>query len=196
MYLLFLAATSTSGGLAALSQVSLVAGITLVVVMALAYLAYTLGSVSLAKRLLGERVATNQTSKASQVAAEGGNVATLVRNDVILHEQPDGEEPIALNRGLVLLGRLGSLLGCLTVFALFLGLALRSVVEPHAPWSNLCEFAISVTTAILICYLVFEARFHERVRAWGLYVCVLAVIPLSAAVYLGGTHNLISDSLE
>ena len=198
MYLSSLAAAAAPGGLTALSQDLLIAGIGLIVVMTLAYLSYTVGSVRLARKVAAERASSRKSSKAgkqaSETASANGGVATLTRSEVILHEQPDGEQPIALSRFLVGLGRVGSLLGWLAVLALFLGLALRAVVEQHAPWSNLYEFSMSFTTALLICYLIFEARFHERVRAWGLYVCALAVITLSIAIYLGITYNMINDS--
>jgi cytochrome c-type biogenesis protein CcsB len=199
MHLSSIAAIAVPGGLASLSQYFIMAGIGLVVVMTLAYLAYTLGSVRLAKKLAVERVTVRKSSKAkksSEVASEGGSVATLVRSDVILHEQADGEEPIALNRVLIAIGRVGSVLGWLAVCGLFLGLILRAIAEQHAPWSNLYEFSLSFTTALLICYLIFEARFHERVRAWGLYVCVLALITLGLAFYLGITYNMIDDSQQ
>ncbi len=198
MHLSSLAATTAPGGLAALSQNLLIAGMGLIVVMTLAYLSYTVGSARLARKVAAERAASRKSAKVSKQAGEAaganGGVATLTRSEVILHEQPDGEQPIALNRVLVLLGRVGSLLGWLAVLALFLGLALRAIIEQHAPWSNLYEFSMSFTTALLICYLIFEARFHERVRAWGLYICALAVITVGIAVYLGVTYNMINDS--
>ncbi|MGH2478366.1 MAG: hypothetical protein ACRDHW_01725, partial [Ktedonobacteraceae bacterium] len=197
MYLLSLAAAVSSGGMATLSQGFLTAGMGLVAVMTLAYLWYTLGSARLAGKLATERVVNRKSAtslKNSQAVNEQGGVATLVRSDVILHEQPDGEQPIALNRGLIAIGRVGSTLGWLAVGAFLLGLVLRAIVEQHVPWSNLYEFSMSFTTALLICYLVFEARYHERVRAWGLYVCVLAVVTLGIAVYLGLTYNMISDT--
>jgi cytochrome c-type biogenesis protein CcsB len=198
MHLLSIAATAASGGLAAFSQYFLIGGMGLVVIMALAYFSYTLGSARLARKLAIERAASRRSSKtkSSAVADANGGVATLVRSDVILHEQPDGEEPIALNRTLVTLGRVGSILGWLAVFVFVLGLVLRTIVEQHAPWSNLYEFSISFTTALLLCYLAFEARYHERVRAWGLYVCVLAIITLGLALYLGIAYNMINSSQE
>ncbi len=198
MSLSSLAAPAAPGGLAAFSQNLLIAGMSLIVVMTLAYLSYTVGSARLARRVAAERVASRKSAKAGKQTGEAasahGGVATLTRSEVILHEQPDGEQPIALNRSLLLIGRVGSLLGWLAVLALFLGLVLRTVVEQHAPWSNLYEFSLSFTTALLLCYLIFEARFHERVRAWGLYICALAVITLGIAIYLGITYNMINDS--
>ncbi len=198
MYLLSFAAAVSSGGMATLSQGFITAGMGLIAVMTLAYLWYTLGSARLAGKLAAERVVSRKNAKSlksSQGAdRQSGGVATLVRSDVILHEQPDGEDPIALNRGLIAIGRVGSTLGWLAVGALLLGLALRAIVEQHVPWSNLYEFSMSFTTALLICYLIFEVRYHERVRAWGLYVCALAVVTLGIAVYLGITYNMINDT--
>jgi cytochrome c-type biogenesis protein CcsB len=198
MSLSSLAAPAAPGGLAAFSQNVLMAGMGLIVLMTLAYLSYTVGTARLAKRVAAERLASRKNARASKQAGEAaggqGGVATLTRSEVILHEQPDGEQPIALNRPLLILGRIGSLLGWLAVLAFFLGLVLRSIVEQHAPWSNLYEFSLSFTTALLLCYLIFEARFHERVRAWGLYICALAVITLGIALYLGVTYNMINDS--
>jgi cytochrome c-type biogenesis protein CcsB len=173
----------------------------LVVLMTLAYLSYTLGSVRLAKKVALARAASRKSAKAkaeksAQAAGEGGGVATLTRADVILNEQPDGEEPIALNRALLTLGRGGMMVGWLAVLTLLVGLTTRTLIEQHAPWSNLYEFSVSFTTAFLICYLIFEMRFHERVRAWGFYVCLLAIITLSIAVYMGAAYNMLTPSQE
>lgn len=194
MYLSFLATTAASGGMASLSRGFLTAGVALIAVMTLVYLCYTIGSARLAGKLALERVASRsstRSAKSSQVASEQGGVATLVRSDVILHEQPDGEQPIALNRGLLWTGRVGTTLGWLAVCALILGLALRAIVEQHVPWSDIYEFSMSFATALLICYLAFEARFHERVRAWGVYVGLLAVITLSIAIGLGIAYQML-----
>lgn len=115
-------------------------------------------------------------------------------SEVVLHEQPDGETPIALNSSLIAVGRIGTIIGWMAVFALFMSQVFRTIVEQHAPWSNLYEFSVSFTVALLLCYLIFEARFHERVRAWGLYVCLLAVITIGIALVIGSTYNLIGNS--
>ncbi|HEX7736093.1 MAG TPA: c-type cytochrome biogenesis protein CcsB [Ktedonobacteraceae bacterium] len=192
-------AAVASGGLPVVSQGALYAGMGLIVLMTAAYLSYSLGSVRLAQRVARERAASRRSAKAraakgSQAAGEGGGVATLALPDVILHEQPDGEEPIALSRGLLTLGRGGALLGWLAVVALLVGLITRTVIERHAPWSDLYEFSLSFTTALLLCYLVFEARFHERVRAWGFYICLLALVTLGIAVYMGVSYNMIAPT--
>lgn len=114
--------------------------------------------------------------------------------EVVLHEQPDGEMPIALNSSLIAVGRIGTIIGWMAVFALFMSQVFRTIVEQHAPWSNLYEFSVSFTVALLLCYLIFEARFHERVRAWGLYVCLLAIITVGLALIIGSAYNLIGNS--
>jgi cytochrome c-type biogenesis protein CcsB len=182
--------------LGTLSNYLFTSAVVMLIVMTLAYLWYTLGAARFAKELAVERVQARRRSKATKAAIAGGGVTTLVRNDVVLHEQPDGEQPIALNRGLIAIGRIGTAVGWMCVFMLFLSLLFRTVVEQHAPWSNLYEFSLSFTTALLLCYLIFEVRFHERVRAWGLYVCALAIVTLGIAIYLGITYNMISDSSQ
>ena len=200
MYLSSIAATAIPGGLAALSQDSLIVGMGLVVVMTLAYLSYTIGSARLARRVALARAVSRKSAKAGKsnqaVASSGGGVATLTRSEVILHEQPDGEQPIALNRGLLTIGRVGSLLGWLATLALALGLVTRTILEQHAPWSDLYEFSLSFTAALLLCYLIFELRFRDRVRAWGLYVCALAIITLGIAIYLGITYNMLAPTKQ
>ena len=41
-----------------------------------------------------------------------------------------------------------------------------------------------------------DALFHERVRAWGLYVCLLALITISIAIYLGITYNMLNGTQQ
>ena len=197
-----LSITATSSGLSGMASLSFyffIAGAGLLVAMTLAYLWYTVGSARLANKIeLTEARRRSQARKASKaasvaVSAEGG-VGTLVKDDVVMREQADGERPIALNRGIIIVGRAGTVLGWFTVFMLFISLLMRAIIEQHAPWSNLYEFSLSFTTALLLCYLIFEARFHERVRAWGLYIGVLAIVTVGIAVFLGVTYNMINDS--
>ncbi len=201
MQFLFLTASSDLTGLALMSKYFFTAGLCMLIVMTLAYLWYTIGTVRLANQLAVERVRSQSHSKASKankskVAIDGGGVSIMVRSDVVLHEQPDGEKPIALNRNLITIGRIGTILGWFVVFMLFMSQLFRAIVEQHAPWSNLYEFSLSFTFALLLCYLIFEARFHERVRAWGLYVCLLAVVTAGIAIYLGITYNMINGSTQ
>ena len=167
--------------------------------MTLAYLWYTIGSARLANKIeLAQARRRSQARKASKaasvaVAAEGG-VTTLVKDDVVWREQDDGEKPIALDRTIITVGRAATILGWGTALMLFVSLLIRAIIEQHAPWSNLYEFSLSFTTALLLCYLVFETRFHERVRAWGLYIGVLAIVTVGIAVFLGVTYNMINDS--
>ncbi len=199
MQFLFLTASADLAGLALMSKYFFTAALCMLIVMTLAYLWYTIGSVRLAKQLVEERTQSqsrSKTSKASKnnVANDGGGITTLVHSEVVLHEQPDGEKPIALNRNLITIGRIGTTLGWFVVFMLLMSQLFRAIVEQHAPWSNLYEFSLSFTCALLFCYLIFEARFHERVRAWGLYVCLFALVTLGIAIYLGITYNMINGS--
>src|SRR5260370_1821832 len=199
MQFLSVTASTDLTGLALMSKYFFTAALCMLIVMTLAYLWYTIGSVRLAKQLAEERTQSqsrSKTSKASKnnVANNGGGVTTLVRSNVVLHEQPDGEKPIALNRNLITIGVIGLSLGWLVVLMVVMSQVFRAIVEQHAPLSNLYEFSLSFTFALLLCYLIFEARFHERVRAWGLYVCLLALVTVGIAIYLGITYNMINGS--
>jgi cytochrome c-type biogenesis protein CcsB len=198
MQLLSVTASPGLAGPALMSKYFFTASLCMLIVMTLVYLWYTIGSARLAKQLAVERARSQSRSKASKTkaASEGGGVTTLVRSDVVLHEQPDGEKPIALDRHLITIGRIGTTLGWFAAFMLFMSQVFRAIVEQHAPWSNLYEFSLSFTTALLLCYLIFEARFRERVRAWGLYVCLLAVVTIGIAIFLGVTYDLINGSAQ
>ncbi len=200
MQLLSVTASPALAGFAEMSKYFFTAALCMLVVMTLAYLWYTVGSARFAKQLAVERARSRSQGKASkrgnQAASVGGGVTTLVQDDVVVHEQPDGEKPIALNRNLVTIGRIGTAVGWFTVVMLFMSQLFRAIVEQHAPWSNLYEFSLSFTAALLLCYLIFEARFHERVRAWGLYVCLLAVVTVGIAIFLGITFNMINGSTQ
>ncbi len=90
MHLSSMAATTTPGGLAALSQSLLIAGMGLIVVMTAVYLWYTVGVARLANRLEVEHTTSRRAGKAgksSLAASEDGGVATLVRSEIILNEQ-------------------------------------------------------------------------------------------------------------
>lgn len=202
-------------GLVTASTYFFTTGLCMLIVMTLAYLWYTLGTARLAKRLalakIGEGKQTNGTASttvgarliapqtnatASTSVGRDNTTATLLRSEVVLHEQPDGERPIALNGSLVAIGRVGTIVGWFSVFMLFMSQLFRTIATQHAPWSNLYEFSLSFTTALLLCYLIFEARFHERVRVWGIYICTLAVVTVGVAIYLGITYDLINGSAQ
>ncbi len=222
MELLAITATSGASGLGTASLYFFSAGLCMLVVMTLAYLWYTIGTARLAKAVAQETSAGAVAGKLSKANRKSSTVISTTRvtraaragvatlapaptatadmevatpaSGVVLHEQPDGEAPIALNAGLIAVGRIGTIIGWMAVFALFMSQVFRTIVEQHAPWSNLYEFSISFTVALLLCYLIFEARFHERVRAWGLYVCLLGVITVGIALVIGSTYNLIGNS--
>ncbi|WP_040167519.1 c-type cytochrome biogenesis protein CcsB [Microbacterium gorillae] len=73
----------------------------------------------------------------------------------------------------------------LTWFALVLhlgGVVLRGVAAPHAPWSNMYEFAISGTAAIVAVYLL--SLLKVDLRFLGTIITGLVVVVLGAAAYL------------
>lgn len=203
MELLFIAAGSAPPmSMATASEYLFGAGACMLVVMTLVYLWYTLGTARLAKRVAQTQRRSQSSAKAARAgkaakaADASGGVATLVREEVILNEQPDGETPIALDHGLVAVGRIGSVIGWFAVAMLLLSQVLRTIVTHHAPWSDLFEFSVSFTTAMLLCYLIFEARYHERVRAWGIYICAFALLTLGIGFGVGMAYGMVAASSQ
>src|SRR5690348_307050 len=141
------AASPGVSGMAALSFYFFIAGSGLLVAMTLAYLWYTVGSARLANKIeLAQARRRSQARKVSKVAsvaaATEGGVTTLVKDDVVMREQDDGEKPIALDRTIITVGHAASILGWGTAFMLFVSLLIRAIIEQHAPWSNLYEFSL------------------------------------------------------
>src|SRR5205807_7963710 len=104
MQFLFLTlAAANMDGLATISQYLFAIGLCTCIVMTLTYLWYTIGTARLAKQLAQAKQQSNtaaSTQKATTQLSEG-SVATLTRSDIVLHEQPDGENPIPLNLSLI-----------------------------------------------------------------------------------------------
>src|SRR5258708_37304435 len=103
MQLLSVTASPGLAGLAVMSKYFFTASLGMLIVMTLAYLWYTIGSASLAKQLVVVRARSQSRSKTSKnkAAGEGRGVTTLVRCDVELHEQPDGQQQIAFNQHII-----------------------------------------------------------------------------------------------
>ena len=99
MRLLSLTASADLTGLALMSKYFFTAALCMLVVMTLAYLWYTIGTARLANKVVEERAQSHsrtRTNKVSKVTNDSGSVSTIVLNNVVLHDQPDGEKPIAL----------------------------------------------------------------------------------------------------
>ncbi|MGZ3624699.1 MAG: hypothetical protein ACXWPG_16170, partial [Ktedonobacteraceae bacterium] len=139
MQLLSLTASAELTGLALMSKYFFTAALCMLVVMTLAYLWYTIGTARLANKVVEEYTQSHsrtQSNKASKITNDGGGVSTIILSDVVLHDQPDGEKPIALNRNLITIGRIGTILGWFVVFMMFMSQLFRTIVVQHAPWSN------------------------------------------------------------
>src|SRR5205809_908574 len=121
MHFLFLLALAAANmdGLATISQYLFTIGLCTSIVMTLAYLWYTIGTARLAKQLAQAKQQSNTAANTKKTTIQAqlseGGVATLTRSDIVLHEQPDGENPIPLNLSLITIGRIGTTLGWLTV---------------------------------------------------------------------------------
>ena len=63
------------------------------------------------------------------------------------------------------IGRYATILAWLATLALLASLAFRSIVTGHGPFANMYEFSMAFAFGILICYLYFERKYHQRILA-------------------------------
>jgi cytochrome c-type biogenesis protein CcsB len=57
------------------------------------------------------------------------------------------------------------MLAWLGTVALLAGLALRTLATGHGPFSNMYEFSMAFAFGILIAYMYFERKYHQRILA-------------------------------
>jgi cytochrome c-type biogenesis protein CcsB len=75
------------------------------------------------------------------------------------------------------IGRYATMLGWLAVAALLASLAFRAVVTGHGPFANMYEFSVAFAFGILVAYMWFERRYHQRVLG-------LVAMPVALAMLL------------
>ena len=63
------------------------------------------------------------------------------------------------------MGGCATILAWLATLALLASLAFRSIVTGHGPFANMYEFSMAFAFGILICYLYFERKYHQRILA-------------------------------
>lgn len=61
------------------------------------------------------------------------------------------------------IGRYATMLAWLGTVALLAGLAFRTIATGHGPFSNMYEFSMAFAFGILIAYLYFERKYHQRI---------------------------------
>jgi cytochrome c-type biogenesis protein CcsB len=62
-------------------------------------------------------------------------------------------------------GRYASILAWLATIALLMSLTFRAIVTGHGPFANMYEFSMAFAFGILVTYLYFERKYHQRILA-------------------------------
>jgi len=75
------------------------------------------------------------------------------------------------------IGRYSTMLGWLAVFTLLAALVARTIATGHGPFSNMYEFSMAFAFGILLAYMLFERRYHQRILA-------LIAMPVALAMML------------
>jgi ABC-type transport system involved in cytochrome c biogenesis permease subunit len=75
------------------------------------------------------------------------------------------------------IGRYATMLGWLGVVALAASLVFRTIATGHGPFANMYEFSMAFGFGILVAYMWFERRYHQRILA-------LVALPVALAMML------------
>ena len=63
------------------------------------------------------------------------------------------------------IGRYATMLGWLAVMALLAGLVFRAIATGHGPFANMYEFSLAFAFGVLVTYMYFEHKYHQRILA-------------------------------
>jgi ABC-type transport system involved in cytochrome c biogenesis permease subunit len=75
------------------------------------------------------------------------------------------------------IGRYATMLGWLAVFALAACMIFRTIATGHGPFANMYEFSVAFAFGILVAYMWFEHKYHQRLLG-------LVVMPVALAMML------------
>lgn len=75
------------------------------------------------------------------------------------------------------IGRYATMVGWLATFAMLASLVFRAVATGHGPFANMYEFSMAFAFGILLAYMWFERRYHQRILA-------LIALPVALAMML------------
>ena len=85
------------------------------------------------------------------------------------------------------IGRYATMLGWLAVFSLFFCLLFRTIKTGHGPFANMYEFSVAFAFGVLIAYMWFERRYHQR---------ILALVALPVALAMMAYATTIPSTIE
>jgi len=80
---------------------------------------------------------------------------------------PSSTTPVGLISGprTAAIGRYATILTWLATIFLLLSLVFRAVVTGHGPFANMYEFSMAFAFGVLVTYLYFERKYHQRILA-------------------------------
>jgi cytochrome c-type biogenesis protein CcsB len=87
---------------------------------------------------------------------------------------------VEMGRGAATMGMYGTLLAWLTFAFLTASLVFRTIATGHGPFANMYEFSVAFAWGILITYLYFERKYHQKILG-------VVALPISLAMLLYAT---------
>ncbi len=63
------------------------------------------------------------------------------------------------------IGSYATIIGWLAVVTLFFALVFRAIATGHGPFQNMYEFSLAFALGVLVSYMYFERKYHQRVLA-------------------------------
>ncbi len=85
------------------------------------------------------------------------------------------------------IGRYATMLAWLAVCALGAGLIFRAIATGHGPFQNMYEFSLAFAFGVLVAYMYFERKYHQR---------ILALIAMPVALAMMGYAATIPSTIE
>lgn len=85
------------------------------------------------------------------------------------------------------IGRYATMLGWLATAALLAGLIFRAIATGHGPFANMYEFSLAFAFGVMVTYMYFERKYHQR---------ILALVALPVALAMMGYASTIPPTIE
>jgi len=85
------------------------------------------------------------------------------------------------------IGRYATMLSWLALFALGAGLVFRAIATGHGPFQNMYEFSLAFAFGVLVAYMYFERKYHQR---------ILALIAMPVALAMMAYASTIPSTIE
>jgi ABC-type transport system involved in cytochrome c biogenesis permease subunit len=94
---------------------------------------------------------------------------------------------VEMGRGAATAGTYGTLLAWLTFAFLTASLVFRTIATGHGPFANMYEFSVAFAWGILVTYLYFERKYHQKILG-------VVALPISLAMLLSRSAISLENS--